>query len=259
MGSYEDGMKVRRLVLGDAHVDRALAATTDLDVGFQRWITERVWGDVWSGEGIDLRTRSIVTIAILGALNHEELELHLRAAQNTGVTQEEIAEVSFMSPCTPASPPPTGHSEWLRPSTRRTSGHDRPRDQALRPKAYADHPPFLYPDYKSTVLRSPTHDLIQIVQTLTETTGPGPVWSEVSEEDADLTTNAGTGGSAIGERIIVTGRVLDEAGNGVPGVLLELWQANSSGRYVHWRETAFPAPLDPNFIGVGQCRTNEAG
>lgn len=127
------------------------------------------------------------------------------------------------------------------------------------PKAYADHPPFLYPDYKSTVLRSPIHDLIQIVQTLTETTGPGPVWSEVSEEDADLTTNAGTGGSAIGERIIVTGRVLDEAGNGVPGVLLELWQANSSGRYVHWRETAFPAPLDPNFIGVGQCRTNEAG
>lgn len=127
------------------------------------------------------------------------------------------------------------------------------------PKAYADHPPFLYPDYKSTVLRSPTHDLIQIVQTLTESTGPGPVWSEVSEEDADLTTNAGTGGSAIGERIIVTGRVLDEAGNGVPGVLLELWQANSSGRYVHWRETAFPAPLDPNFIGVGQCRTNEAG
>jgi protocatechuate 3,4-dioxygenase beta subunit len=127
------------------------------------------------------------------------------------------------------------------------------------PKAYADHPPFLYPDYKSTMLRSPTHDLIQIVQTLTETTGPGPVWSEVSEEDADLTTNAGTGGSAIGERIIVTGRVLDEAGNGVPGALLELWQANSSGRYVHWRETAFPAPLDPNFIGIGQCRTNEAG
>lgn len=95
MGSYEDGMKVRRLVLGDAHVDRALAATTDLDAGFQRWITERVWGDVWSGGGIDLRTRSMITIAILGALNHEELELHLRAAQNTGVAKEEIAEVLF--------------------------------------------------------------------------------------------------------------------------------------------------------------------
>lgn len=127
------------------------------------------------------------------------------------------------------------------------------------PRAYPDHPPFLYPDYRSTILRSPTHDLIRIVQTLTETTGPGPVWTEVSAEDSDLTTNAGTGGSAIGERIIVTGRVLDEDGNGIPGVLLELWQANASGRYVHWRETDFPAPLDPNFLGVGQCMTDDEG
>ena len=127
------------------------------------------------------------------------------------------------------------------------------------PKAYPDHPPFLYPDYRTTVLRSPTHDLLRIVQTLTETTGPGPIWTEVSEDDADLTTNAGTGGAAIGERIIVTGRVLDEDGGGIPGVLLELWQANACGRYVHWRETVFPAPLDPNFVGVGQCRTNEDG
>jgi protocatechuate 3,4-dioxygenase beta subunit len=81
----------------------------------------------------------------------------------------------------------------------------------------------------------------------------------VSEEDADLTTNAGTGGTAIGERIIVTGRVLDENGNGIPGVLIEIWQANACGRYVHWRETAFPAPLDPNFIGVGQCLSGENG
>lgn len=127
------------------------------------------------------------------------------------------------------------------------------------PKAYADHPPFLYPAYRSTVLRSPERDLVRIVQTLTETTGPGPIWTEVSESDADLTTNAGTGGSAIGERIIVTGQVLDENGSGMPGVLLELWQANACGRYVHWRETAFPAPLDPNFIGVGQCVTGEEG
>lgn len=127
------------------------------------------------------------------------------------------------------------------------------------PKAYADHPPFLYPAYRSTVLRSPERDPVRIVQTLTETTGPGPIWTEVSEADADLTTNAGTGGSAIGERIIVTGRVLDENGSGVPGALLELWQANACGRYVHWRETAFPAPLDPNFIGVGQCVTGEEG
>jgi len=127
------------------------------------------------------------------------------------------------------------------------------------PKAYSDHPPFSYPDYKSTVLRGPKEDLLTIVQTLSETTGPGPVWSEVSEEDADLTTNAGTGGTAIGERIIVTGRILDENGNGIPGVLIEIWQANACGRYVHWRETAFPAPLDPNFIGVGQCLSGENG
>jgi protocatechuate 3,4-dioxygenase, beta subunit len=127
------------------------------------------------------------------------------------------------------------------------------------PKAYPDHPPFSYPDYRSTVLRSPTHDLQKIVQTLTETTGPGPAWAGVAEEDSDLTTNAGTGGVAIGERIIVTGRVLDEDGKGIAGVLLEIWQANACGRYVHWRETAFPAPLDPNFIGVGQCLTGKDG
>lgn len=127
------------------------------------------------------------------------------------------------------------------------------------PKAYPDHPPFNYPDYKSTVLRSPTHDLVRIVQTLSESTGPGPIWSEMADEDADLTTNAGTGEPAIGERIIVTGRVLDERGHGVPETLMELWQANSCGRYVHWRETAFPAPLDPNFLGVGQCKTDEDG
>lgn len=127
------------------------------------------------------------------------------------------------------------------------------------PKAYSDYPPFSYPDYKSTVLRGPTQDLLSIVQTLSETTGPGPVWTEVSDEDADLTTNAGTGGTAIGERIIVTGHVYDEEGNGVPGVLLELWQANACGRYVHWRETEFPAPLDPNFLGVGQCFTDDNG
>lgn len=127
------------------------------------------------------------------------------------------------------------------------------------PRAYSDHPPFNYPDYKSTVTRSPTHDLMTIVATLSETTGPGPVWSEISEEDGDLTTNAGTGSPAVGERIIVTGHVLDENGDGVPGTILEMWQANSAGRYAHWRETAFPAPLDPNFLGVGQCRSDEQG
>lgn len=93
MGTYEDGMKVRREVLGDDHVDRATAAATDLDTEFQRWITEAAWGGVWARPGLDLRTRSLITIAILGALNHEELELHLRAGENTGVTVEDVEEV----------------------------------------------------------------------------------------------------------------------------------------------------------------------
>ncbi len=127
------------------------------------------------------------------------------------------------------------------------------------PRAYDDHPPFRYPDYRSTVKRSPTKDLVQIVQTLSESTGPGPAWSNFSDEDADMTTNAGTGGEAIGARTIVTGRVLDENGVPVPETLIELWQCNASGRYAHWRETAYPAPLDPNFLGVGQCKTDAAG
>jgi protocatechuate 3,4-dioxygenase beta subunit len=127
------------------------------------------------------------------------------------------------------------------------------------PRAYDDHPPFQYADYRSTVKRSPTKDLVRIVQTLSETTGPGKARADVSEDDADLTTNAGTGSPAIGERIIVTGRVLDESGAPIAGALIELWQANASGRYAHWRETAFPAPLDPNFLGAGQTLTGADG
>ncbi|MEX2654095.1 MAG: 4-carboxymuconolactone decarboxylase [Acidimicrobiia bacterium] len=93
MGSHEEGMEVRRKVLGVEHVENATLAMGELDRDFQRWITENVWGDLWTRPGIDLHDRSLVTIAILGALNHEELELHLRAARNTGVSTEEITEV----------------------------------------------------------------------------------------------------------------------------------------------------------------------
>jgi 4-carboxymuconolactone decarboxylase len=89
---FERGMKTRREVLGDEHVDRATEHTSELDADFQRWITETAWGGVWSRPGLDRRTRSLVTIAILAALGREELELHLRAARNTGATPEEIAE-----------------------------------------------------------------------------------------------------------------------------------------------------------------------
>lgn len=93
MGSFEEGMEVRREVLGDEHVDRATERTTDLDRAFQTWITESIWGGIWARPGLAIKTRSMITIAILAALGHDELELHLRAARNTGVTPEEIAEI----------------------------------------------------------------------------------------------------------------------------------------------------------------------
>jgi 4-carboxymuconolactone decarboxylase len=89
---HETGMAIRRQVLGDAHVDRAIANTNALDEDFQRWIVDNVWGDLWARPGLEIRERSLITIAILGALNHEELKLHLEAARRTGVTTEEIAE-----------------------------------------------------------------------------------------------------------------------------------------------------------------------
>jgi 4-carboxymuconolactone decarboxylase len=92
MSEYDDGIRMRRRVLGDEHVDRATANASAMDADFQRWITETAWGGVWARPGLDLRTRSLITIAILGGLNHEELELHLRAARNTGVSPAEIGE-----------------------------------------------------------------------------------------------------------------------------------------------------------------------
>ena len=91
--SYEEGMEVRRRVLGDAHVDRAAAATTQTDSAFQEWITTSIWSGIWARDGLDTRTRSMITIAVLAALDHEELELHLRATPNTGVSPREVSEI----------------------------------------------------------------------------------------------------------------------------------------------------------------------
>jgi 4-carboxymuconolactone decarboxylase len=90
---YDTGTRVRREVLGDAHVDRATAAATAFDAPFQRFITETAWGTLWAGDALDRRTRSLLTIALLAALGRrEELELHLRATRNTGATPDEICE-----------------------------------------------------------------------------------------------------------------------------------------------------------------------
>jgi 4-carboxymuconolactone decarboxylase len=91
---HDQGMTIRRAVLGDAHVDRAIAATTDLTADFQDLITRYAWGDIWARPGLDRRTRSCLTLAILAALGHdEELAMHVRAAPRNGVTPAEINEV----------------------------------------------------------------------------------------------------------------------------------------------------------------------
>lgn len=119
-----------------------------------------------------------------------------------------------------------------------------------------DNPPFLYPDYKSTVLRAPQKPLIVIPHTLSELTGPVFGHDAIRETDSDLTRQHA--GEPIGERIIVHGRVLDEDGRGVPDTLIEIWQANSCGRYVHVNDQ-HPAPLDPNFTGSGRLVTDAQG
>lgn len=119
-------------------------------------------------------------------------------------------------------------------------------------------PPYLYEAYQSTRRRAPMLPLVEVPLTLSELTSPGHAISAITAEDADLTRNSGTGGEAIGQRIIVTGQVLDQNGQPVPNTLLEIWQANASGRYLHKRDQ-WPGPLDPNFLGIGRCLTNAEG
>ena len=94
MSDYEAGMRVRREVLGDAHVDRATEGATDVTRDFQELITRFAWGGVWTRDGLDRRSRSMVTLTALVAGRHfDELEFHLRAALTNGLTREEIVEV----------------------------------------------------------------------------------------------------------------------------------------------------------------------
>jgi len=91
---YDRGMAVRRSVLGDAHVDRSLERATEFDADFQEFITKTAWGQIWTRPGLDIRTRSMLTIGMLAALGKDgELKLHIRATRNTGVTRDEVKEI----------------------------------------------------------------------------------------------------------------------------------------------------------------------
>ena len=121
----------------------------------------------------------------------------------------------------------------------------------------AGAPPSLVPDYGSTLLRAPRQPLLAIPPTLTETTGPGGCWDRLMGASlADLTKQHGA--EALGQRIIVAGRVLDEQGRAVPDTVMEIWQANAAGRYIHAKDQ-WDAPHDPNFTGAGRVVTDAEG
>jgi len=118
------------------------------------------------------------------------------------------------------------------------------------------HPPLDFEGYRSTALRHPKQPLVLLPHRLTEVTGPLLGDSLITATDSDLTTQHD--GEPQGQRIIVTGQVLDSGGRPVPDTLIEIWQTNAGGRYRHSREH-HPAPLDPNFDGIGRAITDAGG
>lgn len=95
---YEEGLEVRRAVLGDAHVERSLARQNDFTAEFQDMITRHAWGEIWTRPGLDRRTRSVMTLAMLIALNRgDEFKLHVRGAINNGLSRDDIKEVILQS------------------------------------------------------------------------------------------------------------------------------------------------------------------
>jgi protocatechuate 3,4-dioxygenase beta subunit len=130
---------------------------------------------------------------------------------------------------------------------------------AERRQAAGIDPPFDYPGYRSTALRAPSRPLMRLPFGPTELSGP-PIEALVAGRTLDSPTDLTHqhAGAPLGERIVIGGRVLDGDGRALPGTLVEIWQANACGRYVHATDQ-HPAPLDPNFTGAGYCVTDREG
>jgi len=133
-----------------------------------------------------------------------------------------------------------------------------PASSPYSPRDWQSHPRYVHEPYVSARLRGPTKPLVPLDHTLSELTGPIFGQDMVVPLDHDLSRNAAKSGQAIGERIIVGGRVLDDRGRPVRGTLVEVWQANAAGRYAHEIDR-HDAPLDPNFLGSGRFTTDDEG
>jgi protocatechuate 3,4-dioxygenase beta subunit len=128
----------------------------------------------------------------------------------------------------------------------------------ISPRDWSSHSPYIYPDYRSTPKRGPTKPLVPLKAAMGELTQPVYGHDSIGELDHDLTRNARKNGEPIGERMILAGQVFDEQRRPVRNTLIELWQANACGRYVH-KNDQHDAPLDPNFLGAGRCLTDNEG
>jgi protocatechuate 3,4-dioxygenase beta subunit len=137
------------------------------------------------------------------------------------------------------------------------ASHDAGEPLAFAPERPNAQPAYLSPGYRSTLKRAPLDPPVHIPQTLSEITGPSRGWERLmGPARADLT--AGFRAEPLGERIVVSGRVLDEDGRPVRHTMIEIWQANAAGRYLH-KNDQHPAPLDPNFTGAGRVETDSEG
>lgn len=142
---------------------------------------------------------------------------------------------------------------------RRRYSVNEPGRHPFLPRDFSAHPPALAPDYKSSVLRSPRQPLVSLTPAPGEIEGPSFTHLRFDARDNDLSVNfARAGETAQGERLIVHGRVIDEHGRPIAGALIEVWQANASGRYRHPNDR-YLAPLDPNFGGCGRALTDRDG
>src|SRR5215218_7013191 len=190
----------------------------------------------------------------------------LRASSTTDSMPSRCSRCDSSRPAGPAPTIPTWVRMWCslgRPVVTISIEEDAmsetrtgPSVRGYRRGDAGSRPPYLYPDYQATRLRAPRRPLTLLPYSLTEVTGPLLGEGRVGELDHDLTRQHP--GEPLGERIVVTGRVLDGDGRPVPHTLVEVWQANAAGRYAHDVDR-HPAPLDPNFSGVGRCLTGADG
>ena len=253
------GMRTRRAVLGDAYVDAREKAKTAFDADFQAFITEGAWGSVWSRPGLTRRERSLITLALLAAGGHyEELATHLRATRNTGASAADVKEALFHVAVYAERPGRQQRCLPRRQGSLGQGGEDMEREIGAG-AGLGVAPATALAGLQVDRLAAPQQLLVKIAHSLVRADRPG-IWRPGAgrTRPRPLAQRPAQRPAGSASASLVTGRVLDEAGRPVPDALIEIWQANAAGRYVHLIDQ-HDAPLDPNFVGAGRCLTDADG